>query len=176
MLNINILFLDDDYNNHVSFKAIFREKYNIFFALNTNEAIDILSREKIDIFICDERMPDMNGSDFLKIINEKYPNIVNILSTAYTDSESVVNSINNGHIRYYISKPWDVDKLEYFINESYVYYIKTYTTQDMINEVNNLFFLKDRVRVNLLELKYDLKKLSKNEIDTFLDKIIGMII
>jgi len=58
---INILYVDDEANNLMSFKATFRIKYNVFTAISGEEAKKILDNNDIHIIITDQRMPEMTG-------------------------------------------------------------------------------------------------------------------
>src|SRR5690606_40347685 len=60
-----ILYVDDEANNLISFKATFRYRYQIYTAINTNEAREILrANPDIRIVFCDQRMPGEMGIDF----------------------------------------------------------------------------------------------------------------
>jgi len=104
---IKILYVDDELNNLVGFKASFRIEYAIYIAGNTTEAAEILDKNPdIRIIFCDQRMPDKTGVDFFEEIRENHPLPIRILITGYADIESVINAINKGHIFRYVKKPW----------------------------------------------------------------------
>lgn len=123
---IKILYIDDEANNLISFKASFRFDYNIFIANNTEEAIKHLHEQPdISVILSDQKMPDMTGVEFFEEIRPQFPNAVRILITGYTDIESVINAINRGHIFRYIKKPWtDVD-VQSAIEEAHKFYMAT---------------------------------------------------
>lgn len=50
---INVLYVDDEKNNLISFKASFRKHFNIFTALSAKEAENILAKENIHVLITD---------------------------------------------------------------------------------------------------------------------------
>lgn len=123
MDRINILYLDDEINNLHSFKAKFRGDYSIFLANNTTEAYQILEREtNIHIIISDQRMPDMTGVDFFASIIAKYPFVVRILLTGYSDITAVIDAINKGHVYRYLEKPWDDIEMQLAIDNAYQFY------------------------------------------------------
>lgn len=104
---IKILYLDDEIHNLVGFKASFRLNYTILVAINSDEAREHLRKNPdIRIIFCDQRMPDINGVDFLEEITRDYPLPVRILLTGYTDVESVIDSINRANIFRYLRKPY----------------------------------------------------------------------
>lgn len=121
---IKVLYIDDEPNNLVSFKASFRFDYNIFIANNTNEALEKLQENPdISVILSDQKMPGMTGVEFFEDIRTKYPNPVRILITGYTDIDSVINAINRGHVFRYIKKPWtDVD-VQSAIDEAHKFYV-----------------------------------------------------
>ena len=123
---IKVLYIDDEQNNLVSFKASFRFDYNIFIANNTVEALERLQENPdISVILSDQKMPGMTGVEFFEDIRTKYPNPVRILITGYTDIDSVINAINRGHVFRYIKKPWtDVD-VQSAIDEAHKFYITT---------------------------------------------------
>lgn len=123
MDRINILYLDDEINNLHSFKAKFRGDYSIFLANNTPEAYQILEREpNIHIIISDQRMPDMTGVDFFASIISKYPYLVRILLTGYSDISAVIDAINKGHVYRYLEKPWNDIEMQLAIDNAYQFY------------------------------------------------------
>ena len=70
---IDILYVDDEENNLISFKATFRLKYNILIASSADAAMKILETKPVEIIITDQRMPNMTGIEFLEKVIEKYP-------------------------------------------------------------------------------------------------------
>ncbi len=121
---INILYVDDEMNNLVSFKATFRIKYNVFTALNGEEAIKTLNENDIQVIITDQRMPGMTGVEFLEAILEKHPDPMRILLTGYADLNAVIDAVNKGKIFHYLSKPWNEEELDMTILRAYDIYEK----------------------------------------------------
>lgn len=121
---IKVLYIDDEQNNLIGFKASFRIDYNVLTAINTSDALTILEENPdISVILSDQKMPDQTGVEFFEEIRTKYPGPVRILITGYTDIESVINAINRGHVFRYIKKPWtDVD-VQSAIEEAYRFYM-----------------------------------------------------
>jgi len=119
---INILYVDDEVNNLISFKALLRMKYNVLTAESAKEAIKILEQNDIQIIITDQRMPEMTGVEFLETILDKHPEPVRILLTGYADLNAVVDAVNKGKIFHYLSKPWNEEELEQTIEKAYAIY------------------------------------------------------
>lgn len=116
---ISILYVDDEANNLIAFRAVFRTKYTIFTALSGLEGLDILSENNIHIIITDQRMPNMTGVEFLEEVIEKYPTPIRILLTGYTDMSAIIDAVNKGSIFRYLNKPWDEEELEAVIEKAY---------------------------------------------------------
>lgn len=130
---IDILYVDDEENNLVSFKATFRLKYNIKTAISADEAMKILDEKSIEIIITDQRMPNMTGIEFLEKVIEKYPDPVRILLTGYADLNAVIDAVNKGKIYHYLSKPWSEKELDETIQKSF----EVYQANKAIKEMNS---------------------------------------
>ena len=121
---INLLYVDDEENNLMSFKATFRLKYNVMIALSAAEAMKILEKKPVEIIITDQRMPNMTGIEFLEKVLEKYPDPIRILLTGYADMNAVIDAVNKGKIYHYLSKPWNEEVLGDTIQKAYEAYCK----------------------------------------------------
>lgn len=116
---ISILYVDDEENNLISFKATFRLKYKVFTAISGVDAIKILEENLIHVIITDQRMPNMTGVEFLEKVIEKFTDPIRILLTGYTDMNAVVDAINKGKIFHYLTKPWNEEELDKTIARAY---------------------------------------------------------
>ena len=109
---ISVLYVDDEENNLISFKATFRLKYKIYTALSGIEAMRIVEQHAVDIIITDQRMPQMTGVELLEEIIKINPDPMRILLTGYADMSAVIDAINKGKIFHYLSKPWSEEELD----------------------------------------------------------------
>jgi len=128
---INILYVDDEENNLISFKATFRIKHNVFTAISGEDAFKILETKHIDIIVTDQRMPSMTGVEFLEKVIEKFPDPVRILLTGYADMSAVVDAVNKGKIFHYVTKPWNEEELNKTIFRAYDKYLEKAQLKDM---------------------------------------------
>lgn len=119
---INILYVDDEVNNLISFKATFRLRYKIFTAESARDAMKILDEHNIHIIITDQRMPEMTGVEFLVNILETHPDPIRILLTGYADLNAVIDAVNKGKIYHYLSKPWNEEELNNTILQAFEIY------------------------------------------------------
>ncbi|WP_026905025.1 response regulator [Pedobacter glucosidilyticus] len=116
---IVVLYVDDEENNLISFKANFRIKYQVHTALSGDDALKIMETKAVDIIITDQRMPNMTGVEFLEKVLEKFPEPMRILLTGYADMSAVIDAVNKGKIFHYLNKPWDEAELDMTIKRAY---------------------------------------------------------
>ena len=128
---ISILYVDDELNNLVSFKAVFRIKYNVYTAISAEEAVKALHKNNINIIITDQRMPQMTGVEFLESILDEFPDPIRILLTGYADMNAVIDAVNKGKIFHYLSKPWNEEELDITINRAYDVYKQKMDEKEM---------------------------------------------
>lgn len=93
-------------------KIKYRENYRILSTDSVKEALEALldlqnKGEEIALFISDQRMPEMQGVDFLEKAKVFFPFAKKILLTAYSDTDAAIKAINDVQLDYYLMKPWD---------------------------------------------------------------------
>ena len=116
MLKPVIMSVDDE---PVVLKAVGRDlqtryqrDYQIIEVGSGGEALNIVLKLKqrntpIALFLVDQRMPDMSGTEFLARAVKFYPETKKVLLTAYADTEAAIESINAIGLDFYLLKPWD---------------------------------------------------------------------
>jgi len=90
----------------------FRSDYRIMKAGSGAEAMDAVRALKerdhpVALFLVDERMPAMSGTEFLREARHLYPDARKVLLTAYADTRAAISGINQVGLDYYLMKPWD---------------------------------------------------------------------
>ena len=90
----------------------YRDEYRVSATESAGEAIELikdlkLKNETAALFISDQRMPEMEGVEFLEKAKEIYPEAKLVLLTAYSDIEAAIRAINNVKLDYYLLKPWN---------------------------------------------------------------------
>jgi len=76
-----------------------------------NEALEIVRSRRVHVVVSDQRMPIMLGVELLRQVREISPYTMRLLLTGYSDLGAVIDSINEGEIFRYISKPWNPDEI-----------------------------------------------------------------
>ena len=110
-----VLFVDDDC---IVLRSIARglldEPYNVCLAKSSEEALKILSQQEVHVLVTDIRMPEMDGTELLKIVREKYPHIVKMVLSGYTNTTDLTKAIHQEDVFKFIPKPWNLQEGEEF--------------------------------------------------------------
>jgi DNA-binding NtrC family response regulator len=114
-----VLYLDDDQGNLDSFKANFRQEFEVFTATNPVEAYNLIETEGIQIVITDHNMPSMSGVEFLESISRDYPYVQRILLTGFTDLIPVVEAVNKGKVFRILTKPFNMKEISKMVSEAW---------------------------------------------------------
>ncbi len=151
-----ILCVDDENDNLEALERIFRKKYNILKAISGPEALKIIdeSGQSISLILTDQRMPEMTGIEVLEKVIGRYPDMIRILITGFTDLESVIQAINKGQIYQYITKPWDPIELSNTVDRAVERFtvgrelaIKTKQLETAYNELKTLDDAKSKFMI-----------------------------
>ena len=120
-----ILFVDDEEKTRKYFRRLYGETFRILEASDGVEALSVFRAHaaEIGIIVTDQRMPNETGVGFLSKISDQYPDVVKILSTAYSDLDAAINSVNKGGIYRYITKPWEVSEFEVTLRRAMEFFI-----------------------------------------------------
>jgi YesN/AraC family two-component response regulator len=114
-----ILCVDDEPNILQSLKRLLRrDGYKLLLASSGEEAFSLLEENEVHLIISDQRMPQMSGTEFLAAIKDKYPDVLRVILTGYTDVDSITESINKGHIYKFFLKPWNDNNLKLEIRQA----------------------------------------------------------
>jgi thioredoxin reductase (NADPH) len=89
----------------------YRNDFRIIKASSGAEGLETVRRLKqrndvIALFLVDQRMPEMSGTEFLAAARSVYPEARKVLLTAYADTEAAISAINTVGLDHYLMKPW----------------------------------------------------------------------
>ena len=92
-------------------RAQYGQEYRIVPLDQGKAALEYLKKleqrnETVALFLVDQRMPEMSGTEFLARAIRAYPQAKRVLLTAYADSQAAIDSINEAGLNYYLMKPW----------------------------------------------------------------------
>ena len=93
-------------------RAQYGKDYKIIKTNSGREALETATQlkkrdDQIALFLTDQRMPDMEGTEFLEEAIKIYPNARKVLLTAYADTNAAIDAINKLGLDHYLMKPWD---------------------------------------------------------------------
>ena len=106
-----VLVVDDEVRSQDAMRRTLDEDFTVFTASSADEARGLLERQSVTVILCDQRMPGQTGVSFLKEVRERWPEVVRMVISGYTDSEDIIAGINEAGIYQYILKPWAPDHL-----------------------------------------------------------------
>ncbi|MDJ0833531.1 MAG: sigma-54 dependent transcriptional regulator [Gammaproteobacteria bacterium] len=107
----SILVVDDEQRSLESIERILGDRFDVYTAIDTEEAEKILQQQWIQVLLCDQRMPGMTGVEFSQKVRDNYPDVVRMIISGYTEAEDIIDAVNKGGIYQYITKPWHPDEL-----------------------------------------------------------------
>jgi thioredoxin reductase (NADPH) len=111
-----LLSVDDDSDVLRAIERDLRTQYGAEYRVMGSDspggALDILKQLKVRndhvaLLLADQRMPDMDGVEFLQAAMRIYPEAKRALLTAYADTNAAISAINDAGINYFFLKPWD---------------------------------------------------------------------
>jgi len=103
---------DEDLGRNALERSLRKEDHELITAESAQQALEILEQDRIDLIISDHLMPGMTGLEFLKLVKEKYPEIIRIILTGHADLDMVISAINEGEVYRFITKPWSNEELK----------------------------------------------------------------
>ena len=106
-----VVYVDDEHTNRVVFERAFEKDFRIRTASSASDALAILETEHVGVLVTDQRMPGMSGNQLLEAAKQRYPNVVRICITAYSDLDPILRAVNQGLVARYLVKPWQRDEL-----------------------------------------------------------------
>ncbi|MBF0130159.1 MAG: HDOD domain-containing protein [Alphaproteobacteria bacterium] len=86
------------------------DEWSVSFCQSAAEALNLMSREPVDVVVSDMRMPQMDGAQLLDAVRKQWPATVRIILSGYAESESVMRTVGPAHI--YLAKPCDTAALQ----------------------------------------------------------------
>jgi len=118
-----LLVVDDEAHILSAIRRLLRgEGYRVLTAGSAREALDILAGQPVQVILSDQRMPAMNGTEFLARVKVLHPGTVRIVLSGYTELESIMQAVNTGALYKFLTKPWDDQTLREHLRDAFRYY------------------------------------------------------
>jgi thioredoxin reductase (NADPH) len=111
-----LLSVDDDLDVLRAVERDLRSHYGANYRVLASDsptgALDLLKQlkvrnESVALLLADQRMPRLDGVNFLQEARELFPEAKRALLTAYADTNAAISAINEANINYFFMKPWD---------------------------------------------------------------------
>ena len=109
---IQILFVDDEQEILDSIRAMLRRKrkeWKMHFCTSPAQAFKLLEDVAIDVVVSDVRMPQMDGVEFFRQLQQHHPHPVKIVLSGQTDKEDLIALVKLAHV--FLSKPCNSTEL-----------------------------------------------------------------
>ncbi len=149
-----VLVIDDEVRSQESLRRTLEEDFTVFTASSAKDGRAIMERESVQVILCDQRMPEMTGVEFLQEVRERWPDTVRIIISGYTETEDIIAGINEAGIYQYLMKPWRPDSLLQTVKDAAQLYDLQQQTQHMNLELRTAEpVLRRRVEKNRAKLR-----------------------
>jgi len=126
-----VLFVDDEGNILSSLKrTLRREGYDILTADSASQGFSLLATNDVQVIVSDQRMPEMNGTEFLSRVKNLYPETVRMVLSGYSEISAVTDAINKGAVYRFMMKPWDDEVLKEEIAGALRHWRETYGARE----------------------------------------------
>lgn len=160
-----ILFVDDETSILNSLKRLFRrEPYEIEFASNGEEALEVFRRLRPSVVVSDQRMPKMSGIELLSKVKALDEHTVRIILTGFTDMKVAEDAINQGEVYRFVTKPWNDDDLKAAVAAGVDRYRLVHENQRLVAELKSLNVnLEEKVAERTRELRQRQAELVQSE-------------
>ncbi len=135
----DVLYVDDEPDNLVVFEATFEDSFNIWTATSGQQALELLDARPFPVVVADQRMPGMTGAELFEIMRRRRLHTRRVMLTGYADSQAMIDAINQGHVYYFLKKPWerhDVQSVLVRAIESYELELSNLTLTDRLVSVD----------------------------------------
>lgn len=113
-----ILYVDDEEPNLLVFRGSFGDEFDVVTASSGEAGLRILGERRIAVLLTDQRMREMSGVELCETARERFPNVIRILVTAYSDHQTAIEAINRSGVSRYLAKPWRLDDVRQVLREA----------------------------------------------------------
>lgn len=150
-----VLIVDDEPDNLALLRRTLRSQYEVLTATNGKEALDIVNQRgnEISLIISDQKMPVMQGTEFLSQISQDFPNIIKMLLTGHSDLDILVDSINKCNLFQYIFKPFEPEELLLIVQNGIEVFELAQSKQKMLKDLKELFYTTIKSIASALDAK-----------------------
>jgi two-component system, probable response regulator PhcQ len=114
-----LLLVDDEPHVTDGLRRVFhREPYRVLSRTSAAAALELITRDHIDVIVSDEQMPGMPGSALLSLVRKRYPQTIGIILSGHASLEAAVRAINEGEVHRFLLKPCNPTDLVHTIRQA----------------------------------------------------------
>lgn len=180
-----LLLVDDEENILSSLTRLFRKSgYNIIRASSGQQGLEMLEQYPVGVIVSDQRMPEMQGVEFLSKVKLRYPDTIRMILSGYTDLKSITDAINEGAVYKFLTKPWDDDLLQKNVAEAFERYemkvVNAWLAEELDSTIDSLERANEDLNQNVTvkteeaELNMHVLRISQEVLENMPAGIIGI--
>lgn len=109
-----ILVVDDEESLRDSMRMLLSDRYEVVFAVDGRQAIEIAKKISPDLVLLDVHLPEIDGIEVLRQIKELDPELDVVMVTAMNTVQYAVEAIKCGAYDY-VTKPFDIEAISTLI-------------------------------------------------------------
>ena len=137
VIDKRILVIDDEERMADSIKALLSNfDYDVEVAYSGSKGVQMMASGDYQVVITDIRMPDMDGYEVMRHIQEKKPHILVVVITGHASTESVIEALHNRAFDY-LQKPFDFEKLKDCVDRAFMKIETDRIREDMISMITH---------------------------------------
>ena len=106
-----VLLVDDEPHPLSALQMALEDEFDCVTARDAEAGVAAMGDERVQIVICDQRMPGRIGVGLLTELRERWPEAVRIIVTGYTDPGAMAQAINDAGIHQFLTRPWHPEQL-----------------------------------------------------------------
>ncbi len=107
-----VLFLDQDREVYLAARDLLGRSYRVLHAADLAAALQALHTDKVAVLVADIEDTKRSHQTFFKLLKQEHPEIVTIAMTSASDSDLVIELINQARIFRFLNKPLKLPTLQ----------------------------------------------------------------
>jgi len=133
-----ILVIDDELHFLDSLRELLRKDYLVHATDDPHHALKLLEERNIAVVLCDQRMPQLSGTELLTHAARIKPDAIRILLTGFSDLEAVVQALNEAKLYRYVAKPFEPESFLRLLGQATAAFALVHERREMIEELRSM--------------------------------------
>lgn len=128
-----ILCVDDEENLLIGLQRTLRKQFQVEVAVGGAAGLRKLETEgPFAAVVADMQMPEMNGIEFLKQVETRWPDTIRLMLTGNADQKTAVDALNQGHVFRFLNKPCQPEQLIPTLESAVNHYLLLRAERDLL--------------------------------------------